>query len=175
LDYRLRNYKAVRESTFDVPEFTPELRDLARSLGAAVAPDPELASEIISLLEPADKDARARRTVQPDYVIVMVLLALVHEGRKKQLLVREIATAVNSALYAYGEILEYSPEEIGWRLLRLALYTGRMAGGRGLRFDRDLSRALHNLARRFAVEMPNVKGCPDCGQVDQPYEPKALA
>lgn len=166
LSYRLRNRLAVSQSTFDVPEFTPGLRDLARSLGAAIVDDPELAGRVASLLAPQDADARARRTVLPEVAILTVGLALVHEAELKQMLVKDLAGLVNAALRAEGEIIEYSPEEVGWRLPRLGIYTRRIAGGRGIRFDREFSRSVHDLARKYEVEMrPGSRTCPDCAEV----------
>ena len=148
LEYRLRNHRAVSQSTFDVPEFSPGLRDLARSLGAAIVDDAELAGRIAPLLAPQDADARARRSVLPEGAILTVGLALVHEAKLKQMLTKALTQLVNAVLRANGEIVEYSPEEVGWRLAGLGLYTHRMAGGNGIRFDRGFSRSVHNLARR---------------------------
>jgi hypothetical protein len=176
LEYRLRNHRAVSQSTFDVPEFTPGLRDLARSLGAAIVDDAELSGRIASLLAPQDADARARRSVLPEGAILTVGLALVHEAKLKKMLTKALTHLVNAALRANGEIVEYSPEEVGWRLARLGLYTHRMAGGNGIRFDREFSRSVHNLARRFGVEMssPGSSECPDCQEAAKVLDPKGL-
>lgn len=176
LDYRLHNYVAVKESALDVPEFTPELRDLARSLRAAVAGDGELANEIVALLAPQDEDARARRSARPECAIAVVLLALVHEKKERELLVKDITCFVNAALRANGEIVEFSPEEIGWRLAELGLYTRRMKGGRGIRFDRELSRSVHALARRLGVSVspPGFPACPDCEQAVKALDPEVV-
>jgi hypothetical protein len=167
----------VRESFFDVSEFTPELRDLARSLGAAVAGDAELAGAIVPLLAPQNEDARARYSVRPEYATAVVLLALLHEGKEKQLLVKDIAHSVNAVLRANGEIVEFSPEEIGWRLAELGLYTRRIRGGRGVRLDRELSRSVHALARRLGVRVspPGFPACPDCERAVKALDPEVVA
>jgi hypothetical protein len=164
LDYRLRNRKAVSESTFDVPEFIPGLRDIARSLGAAVVGDSELSRGIVSLLAPQDADARARRSLLPEVAIIVVALAMVHEARLKKIFTAEFAREVNVALRAKGEVLEYSAEEVGWKLTRLGLFTRSIGGRRGLRFDRDFSRLVHELARRLGItSLPAVfPRCLDC-------------
>jgi hypothetical protein len=176
LEYRLRNHRAVSQSTFDVHEFTPGLRDLARSLGAAIVDDAELAGRIASLLGPQDADAHARRTVLPEGAILTVALALVHERKLKRVLCKHLTQLVNAALRANGEIVEFSPEEIGWRLSRLGLYTHRMAGGNGIRLDREFSRSVHDLARRFGVEMspPGSPECADCREAAKVLDPKGL-
>ena len=176
LDYRVRTYSAVVNSGFDVAQFTPEMRALARSLGAAVVGDTELTDGIIPLLTPDEEEARVRRSVQPQVVIATVLLALVHERRVKNMLVTEITKFVNAALYANGELVEHTPKEVGWRLADLGMHTRRMAGGKGIRFDREFSRSVHNLARRLGVRMSpiNFPQCPDCQQSAKPCETKAL-
>jgi len=175
LEYRLRNRRAVSQSVFDVPEFTPGLRDLARGLGAAIVDAPELSGRLVTLLGPQDAHARACRTTLPEVAIITVALALVHEAKVKQMLVKGFAQLVNAALRANGEIIEYSPEEVGWRLSRLGLYTHRMVGGNGIRFDRDFSRSVHDLARNFGVEMvPGSPACPDCPDANKVTELKGL-
>src|ERR1019366_7714289 len=81
LEYRLRTPRAVSQYTFDVPEFTPGLRDLARSLGAAIVDDAELWGRMASLLAPQEADARPRRSVLLEGAILTVGLALVHEAK----------------------------------------------------------------------------------------------
>jgi hypothetical protein len=164
LDYRLKTYKAVRDSTFDVPQFTPEIREIAVSLGATVVGDAELISGIVPLLTVPEEESRARRSVQPEFVIVMALLALVHERKEKTLRVTEITRFVNAALQANGESVEYSPKEIGWRFTTLGIHTRRMQGGKGVLFNREFSRLMHHLARKLGVEMSPAQfpQCPDC-------------
>ena len=115
------------------------------------------------MLAPHDADARARRIVLPEVAILTVAMVLVHEAKSEQILVKDFSQLVNAALCANGEITEYSPEEVGWRLPRLGIYTRRIAGGRGIRFDREFSRSVHDLARKYGVEMrPGSPACPDC-------------
>jgi hypothetical protein len=159
LEYRLRNHRAVSQSTFDVPEFTPGLRDFARSLGAAIVGDAELAGRIASLAyAPGWRRPRARRSVLPEGAILTVALALVQERKLKHVLSKDLTQLVNAALRANGQIVE-SPEEIGWRLSRLGLYTHRMAGGNGIRLDRNsgVPRTISpgNFGRRCCLLLPN--------------------
>jgi hypothetical protein len=175
--YRLRNYRRVRDCTFDVPTFTPDLRILARSLGAAVLGDKELTSDLVSLLSPQDADARARRGLLPESAIVTSALALLHGSRPIKMLVSQFAVLVNAALRANGEIIQYNAEEIGWILNRMGLFSRRMTGGRGLRLDREFSKLVHDLAKAYDVTMTpgSFPGCPDCPPPPQTTESEALA
>jgi hypothetical protein len=174
--YRLRNYRAVSESKFDIPQFTPGLRDLARSLGAALVNDADLTARIATLLAPQDAAVRAQHTLLPECGILSAALVLIHEGAKKQVLAKELTQLVNAILRARGEILEYSPEEIGWRLTRLGLFTRRVAGGKGIRVDREFSRLAHDLAKRFGVEMSpdRFPTCPDCNGASKGADSKRV-
>ena len=179
LDYRMRNYTAALNSHFDATQFTPEICALARSLGAAVVGDTELASGIVRLLAPDDEEARIRAGLRLECVIAMVLLVLVHDGNARKVSkvrVTEITESVNAALRANGEVVEYSPKEVGWRLVTLGIYTRRIQGGKGVLLDREFSRSVHNLARRLGVQMsaPGFPGCPDCYSSAKPSDVKAL-
>ena len=166
LKYRLENHKVVLGSTVDAPDFTAGVRDLARTLAASVASDADLAHGAISLLCPIDEDARARWTTLPEFAIVVALLALLHERKEPQLLVKELTDFVNTALRAGGEFVQFSPEEVGHRLAALNLYRGRTAAGKVLRLTRELSVQVHGLKRVYGVKTSpaNFPGCPDCEQ-----------
>lgn len=164
LDYRLRNIRAVSQSNFDAPGLTTEFRSVARSLGAAVVGDPQLALGIVSLLASQDTDARARLASLPETAVVTVALALLHEGKFQKIFTADFAGLVNTALRANGEILEYSAEEVGWLLNRLGLFTRSIGGRRGLRFDREFSRNVHELAPRYGIRFlpASFPKCLDC-------------
>ena len=176
LDYRLRNYRAVRESTFDAPGFTTGVRELAQILGAVVDGDPELQKGIISLLSRQDDDARIRQTTLPEFGIITALLSLLHERQKSELLVSEFTRFVNVALRANGEIQEYSPEEIGRRIAAMGLFTTRTKRGNVIKLTRQISRLAHDLSRRYGVTTtpPSFPGCPDCEAVDVPAKKRLM-
>jgi hypothetical protein len=174
LDYRLRNYRAVRESTFDAPGFTTGVRELAQTLGAAIVGDQEIQQGVISLLSRQDDDVRVRRGTLPEFGIITALLSLLHERQKSKLLVSEFTTFVNVVLRANGEILEYSPEEIGRRIPAMGLFTKRRNRGNLIKLTRQISRLAHDLSRRYGVTTtpPSFPGCPDCQAVDVPGRKK---
>jgi hypothetical protein len=164
LQYRVKNFQAVRESTFDVPEFTTGLRELARSLGASVTGDPNLTAGVASLLLVQDEDVRASWTALPDFAIIVALLSLIHEKKERQVPVKKLTQFVNAVLSAGGEIKEYNAVEIGRLLSRLNLPRCRTAGGMVIEVTRQVSRRVHDLKRRYGVTTsPNsFPGCPDC-------------
>jgi hypothetical protein len=153
----------VKAATFDVPEFLQPVRDLARSFGAAIVGDEQLQREVVPLLEQKDDEVRSQLDVQPEGTILEVLLASLHEGKAKHVLVKDIATSTNALLRMRGEILEYSPVEIGHRLTGLGLVRTTLSSGRGIRLCRAVSRIVHSLATRYGIPKPkSKKDCPDC-------------
>jgi hypothetical protein len=176
LGYRFRNYRAVQESTFDAPGFTTGVRELAQSLGAAVVGDPELQKDIVSLLSRQDEDVRVRRTTLPEFGIVTALLSLLHERRESELLVSKFTTFVNAALRANGEILKYSPEEIGRRIAAMELSTSRTKRGNVIKLTRPISRLTHDLSLRYGVTTTpaSFPGCPDCEPAEMPGKKRLM-
>jgi hypothetical protein len=176
LEYRLRNYVQVGESTFDAPGLTAEMRDLARGLSPATVDDVDLADELTRLLGAQDQDERATTNLLPEYAIVFSVLSLVHERKLKTVIVQELAKLVNVVLRANGEVIEFSPQDIGYRLRAMGLFTRRSAAGQALRLDRELSRLIHNLAQYYGIPTPpgGYPGCPDCEGAVQVNENRLL-
>ena len=164
LRYRLERFQVVRNSNFDAPAFTTEVRDLVRALAACVAAEPTLISDLTSLLAAADEDVRSGWSTRPEFAIVTALIALVHEKKESRVAVTELTQFVNVALRTGGELKEYSPVEIGRLLSRLDIPRFRGAGGRVIPITRDLSRRVHCLGRRYGgtISPGAYPGCPDC-------------
>jgi hypothetical protein len=164
LRYRIRNYLRVETSDFDLPDFTSEMRALARGLGTSIVDDPELANELKALLVPADEDQRAHHSQRPEVAIIFAIINLVHRRQQDAIQVRDLARYTNAVLRAKGEILEFSPEEIGCRLRAIGLFTTRNAAGKAVRLDRQTSKRAHELALQYEIPMPpgGFPGCPDC-------------
>jgi hypothetical protein len=102
----------------------------------------------------------------PEFAIVHAVLTLIHKRESKAVSVKELTKAVNVVLHANGEWLAFTPAEIGYRLAALGLFTRRSSAGKELRLDRDASRLVHALARKYGVPMPTggFPGYPDCEQ-----------
>jgi hypothetical protein len=176
LQYRCRNFQAVRESTFDVPGFTTGVRDLARSLGASVLGDPTLTAGITDLLSAQDEDVRASWNTLPGSAIIVTVLALVHERKEPRVPVKKLTEFVNAVLSANGEIKEYNPMEIGHLLSRLDLPRSRVAGGMVVELTRQVSRRVHELKQRYGVTTSpdRFPGCPDCEPPEVPGNRRLL-
>jgi hypothetical protein len=99
-----------------------------------------------------------------DWQIRRSVLAFLHKREAKRVAVKQITEAANRILRAQGEIVEYSPQEVGHRLKAIGLFTKRGGSGKGLPVCRETSRAAHRLARMYEVPsvVNSVQECPDC-------------
>ena len=94
--------------------------------------------------------------------ILEVIWAPLHET--KEITVNRITELTNALLRCRGEVLEYSAVEIGWKLRNLGLYRHRNGSGMVLRFSREHSLIIHQLAQRFALSLSPASNCPYCVQ-----------
>jgi hypothetical protein len=102
LAYRLRNWRKVQQSAFDLSAFTFPTRELARNLGACVVDDQDLAQELSSLLEAQDEDVRAQHSTDIRCVIIEVILALLHKRESGAARVEKICELTNALLRSRG-------------------------------------------------------------------------
>ncbi len=168
LMYRLKNSGKVREREVDVSKFTFPTRQLARTVAACFPEDLELARDTVELLRPQDEEIRGQRSRDVSCVIVEILWRIVHEKRQRAVGIKKLAGGVNALLRDRGEILQYSPETIGWKL-RNNLKIPRRGDslGQQVLLGRDTSQSIHRLAQTYDLPCAqNVEaGCPDCKPV----------
>jgi len=166
LMYRLRNLAKIATREIDVSKFTPAVRPLARSFAQCFPGDAALAEFAARLLEPRDDEIRAEHTRDVRFAIVEILLATIHEGNERAVRVQALTAQVNTLLRSRGEILEFKPEEIGWRLKKLYITRHSNTSGQQVLLDRGTSQRVHELAGAYDLpgEQLSVTGCPDCSQ-----------
>ena len=164
LMYRLKNHSRARECRFDVPEFGFPTREVARTLAACFPDDPKLRKGLVSLLRPQDEDVRAQRYNALEVAIVEVVLGLLHEKKLREVGVGELAEMVTALLRTRGEILQYSAEEVGWRMKHLNLLRKRNGAGMKLLLGRETSRMVHRWVRAYGItpQQAHHQDCPDC-------------
>ena len=165
LMYRLKSSGKVRESQVDVSELTFATGRLARTLAACFPEDSELARDTVRLLGPQDEDARLQRANSIECAIVEVLLGFIHEQKLTEMKVWDLADLANCLLRSRGEILEYSAEEVGWKLKGLDLVRHRTSSGSQIQFDRQTSQQVHRRARAYGLGSLRVETCSECAVV----------
>jgi hypothetical protein len=179
LRFRLASYNAVRNSSFDVPDFEPSVRDLARCLGACVSEDPELQKDITPLLTERNQefDADSECSMYVNRIVIGSVFFLCHQEKKHHLHVKEITIEVNSNLRRRGEMIAVTPKQVGNKLRALGLTTKRLdAYGRGIELLGPVRRRIHSLAWNYKVgsfgDPPEwhdiIPYCPDCAWVSTP-------
>jgi hypothetical protein len=143
------------------------MQELAYSLAASIADDDELQSEIVPFLKPLDREIRTDRASLLSAIVLEVLLARCHSEIDKDIPVAELTGGVNTVLRGRGDMLQVSPETVGWTLRALGLHTGFITGGKkGLSLLSDVCEKIHNLAATYEVralrEPPENLACPLC-------------
>ena len=166
LMYRLKNFRKMPESPVDVSKFTFATRPLARSLAACYPDDPELARDTVQLLRPQDEEIQGQRYRDVDCVIVEILWGIIHDGKRREVRVDELAKDANALLRSRGEILAYSAEEIGWKLRGLNIPRHTSSTGRQVLLGRDTRKSVHRLAQAYGLSCTQrvEGGCTDCNQ-----------
>jgi hypothetical protein len=151
LDYRLRQYQVVSNSTWDIPEFGSPNREIARSLGRCLVSD-ELRKELVHLLRWHDQESRAQASIGERSVLIEGLLAACHDKNKDSVYVGEMTKIVTAIFEARGEKPTATPRGIGALLKTLGLQTQRLGkAGRGLLLREATRENIHRLALEYRV------------------------
>ena len=174
LRYRLLNWAKVHTPAFDLNQFTVPMQEIAYSLAASIVDDNELQSQIVPLLKTFDREIRVDRASLLPAIVLEVLLARCHSTTGKYFPVADLTGDVNTVLRGRGEMLEVSPENIGWTLRALGLHTDFIPGGRkGLVLLDGVRKKTHDLAAAYGVrtlrELPAKIECPLCAALALPW------
>lgn len=151
LAYRSRYIMAVRESHFDLPEFTSTTRILARVLGAPIVDAPALQAGLTRLLR--DYEGKKLELLWTDLRCV-VLEAVLHHCHKEPgewVLVGKITETVNGILKGRGEATKREAREIGPHLKALRLIKRRRGSGYAILLDSAVCCHIHGLAHGFGL------------------------
>jgi hypothetical protein len=152
LEYRTRNLDKVRPLEFNPCELSREAAVIANALGSCILEAPQLQTELIALLKPADQQRIADRCDGVEGLVVGAALALCHQD-KGEVFVKEIAAEVNRLLVARGETRQLSPEKVGHKLRKVGVLTRRLSqAGNGLTLDQATRIHLHEVAAAYRGE-----------------------
>jgi hypothetical protein len=176
--YRLMNWPTVCTPAFDLSQFTVPMQELAHSLAASIVGDDELQARLVPLLKPVDSEIRVGHASLLTAIAVEVLLARCHAHTGKYFPVIELTADVNTVLRGRGEILEVSPEKMGWALRNLGLRTDFIPGGtKGLLLSNEVRQRIHKLAAGYGVRTlrePRAKvECTLCAATEMPWKLEA--
>jgi hypothetical protein len=177
LDYRLRKFAAVRDSTFDLPGLDSEGRVIAQMLGSCVVGCKKIQDGIRHLLRHRDRELRAERWTDVNCVVIEVLLAGCHGpspgdqpsngDASKGLRVNDIAKRAEVLLKGRAAPAKLEPRAVGSLLDRLGLYRKRDARGFRVLLTPKIRRRIHQLASDHQVEAIRDRGlrCDLCKEI----------
>jgi hypothetical protein len=137
--------------------------ELGREFFSLLAGEPGIPKLLLPIVEQQRQSTTARRLLDPLAVIVEVIWTPAHE--QPQITTSEVQQRVNALLRTRGESLEYSANEIGWKLSDLDLRRHRTAKGMVLKFSWEVRRQIHALGGQFGLKLRKVDGCEDCAPV----------
>ena len=164
LDYRLRNLGRVRD-------FSPRKLDLifasseaARNLAAAVLGQPIIVKPLVPLLQRLDHDRIAQRGCDVHLALIEVMWPPSHTDR--ELGITDLSERTNTLLRSRGEILEYSADELGWKLRNFGFHRHRNGRGMVLQFTDANRRLIHQLATQLRLNLPRIAKCTMCSLVE---------
>jgi hypothetical protein len=164
LHYRLTRHLKVANSQFDVAGLCPEVRVVARVLGAALEDSPTLQASMIEALSSLDEERKAEQSQTPAAAVVEALLLLSH-AKRPVAYVGQVSELANTLLEDRDENMQLSPRAVG-EILRqeLGLVARRRPSGYELALDLNTLQRIHRLAVAHNVLQP-VVDCPLCAEV----------
>ncbi len=167
LAYRSRNIAKVRESQFDLPNFSSGIRILGRALGASIVDAPEIQAGLCPLLRAYEEARKTSLWLDPRCVVIEAALYHCHEASNKRVLVGEITKTSSTIFRGRGEARQLEAREIGALLRALGLYAKRGGKGYALRLDDGVRRYIHQLAHRYevATTQEGVAQCSHCAEI----------
>jgi len=160
LMFRLRNSHGVQLSRLGMEANCPYRNELAYNLLACVADDPDLADKLRPQLEAHEEEGRAGQSRDPNCATLEILWPFLHQG--STLTVSDLTQKLNALLRSRGEILTYSPEEVGCRLRNLGIRRARGQKNREVRVSREISQLVHRTVGARGLNLRRHENCPDC-------------
>jgi hypothetical protein len=115
---------------------------------------------VAPLLEAQRQEFEESRQRDPYRAIIESLWGPAHNT--KEVTVAEVTKRTNAILLSRGENIELDERVVGWNLRRLQVSRGRNGKGKLVRFSADVRRQVHELARRFQLELPKFTRCVYC-------------
>lgn len=150
--YRTDHLSRVERRTFNPVGLSPEMTEVARSLGSCIVDDPVLQSKLIALLRLDDQRRLSNRSDTTEGIVVEAARSLSRK-QPQHMFVHEIAVEANRLLELRGETIRLTPEKVGHRLRRVGLSTRRLnQSGNGLVLDRATIDLIDQLAGMYVEE-----------------------
>lgn len=166
LNHRLRNCWRKVEVEIDVSGLSFSLHALAKSVAQCFPGDSPLGVRFVQALLPSDEEATERIRLRIDVTIIEILIALLHSKGEASVQVQDLAAKANALLISRGELIQYSPVEVGKVLRDLRIDRHRGSSGQWIRFDLQTNRRIHYLAVSYGsiLEKCLHQNCRECNE-----------
>jgi len=159
LGYRLRNLDRVRNFSPGGLDSIFVSSEVARNLAAGVLGEPMIVDSLVPLLQRLDHDRIALRGCDVHLAMIEVMWPPSHTV--PELSISQLSERTNN-LRSRGEILEYSANELGWKLRNFGFHRHRNGRGMVLQFSQENRRLIHQLATRLRLKLPRIAKCAMC-------------
>ena len=168
--YRFNRQVAVSNSEVDAPDFEPEIRQMARTLGAALEGAWPRPADVAAALWDLDGQAKSKRSDSLAALALEALLALYH-SKKSAAYVVEVADLVTTISIGRHEKRVITPRKVGSILRKKLGLTPDKSDSRGfsISYDNETASRIHRLAASYSVlSLSPGKGCKLCCQLWPP-------
>jgi hypothetical protein len=132
----------------------------SRQLLALVESEPAILTKVTPLLLEQQRECLEHQQLDPNRAMVESMWVPSHKS--KEISMAELGKRVNAILCSRGESIQLDSRSLGWKLRRLELPRERNGKGKYLLFSREVRSQLHQLARKFELDLPNFADCLDC-------------
>lgn len=151
--YRDAHLDEVRQRAYHPAGLSPEMAEIARTVGSCIVGAPEVQQRIVRSLVALEKSALADWSFSEDSLVAEAVRNLSRGSSSDHLFASEIAAEANRLLELRGEKLRLSPEKIGHRLRRLGLPTRRLSqAGNGLLLDAATRAGIEGVVTKYVME-----------------------
>jgi hypothetical protein len=151
--YRKTHKAEVSRRMYQPAGLSPEVAEIARSLGSCIVNDPDLQAKMLMLLTGEDEKQRSHRSDSEEALILEALRNLSRKANPGYLLARDISREANRLLDFRGEKLRLTPEKVGHRLRKVGLPTRRLTkDGNGLVLSGATLARIEEMATMYVVE-----------------------
>lgn len=152
LTYRRENFAKACDLRFDASKLSNSVRPLAHTLAAATPADADLRAEVLDLLRDEDQEARSRKWVDPNTILIESVLFHSSEAFGRDVYVGDLARTAQEIVRRRGEDVEVDPGAIGKRLKMLGFKTEtRDAKGVRLHLSEQVRQQAQRLAHEFKI------------------------
>lgn len=156
--FRLSNYARLKSASASFTMsagLSARVQDMARALALPITGEAELESQLLTILESHDQEARVSRVGEPEWFVTIALLGLapiLGPGAPVLWTAKRIGEVAQIWAGFRGETFSPTPRKVGVILRSLGLNTRQLGSlGRGLESSSTLKDRIHAIAKGLGI------------------------